>query len=264
MPLTNLSHISLTTTLNCTLNLTMEWQALSSALQTASQSTLGNMERRHQDWFDDNATDIRSLIHNKNAAHDALLRNPNSRTLRENFSSKRATVQRKLRWMENNWWAEKAAQIQSYANINDTKSFYEALKGVYGPRHFSLHHVRSTDGDLIKNKELILKRWAEYLKKQLNKVHTTDPGFLDDLRTLPIIPKLDDPPSFDEVEKAILRLKDNNTAGPDNIPPEVIMYGSCVLHRRLHNFILDCWSAKCFPQQWKNANIILVRKQKGD
>ena len=116
----SLSHISTTITLNCTSNLTMEWQALSSALLTASQSTLGNMERRHQDWFDDNATDIRSLIHDKNAAHDALLRNPTSRTLRERFSSKRATVQRKLRWMENNWWA---AQIQSYANINDKRAF---------------------------------------------------------------------------------------------------------------------------------------------
>ena len=44
------------------------------------------MERWHQGWFDDNAADIRSLIHNKNAAHDALLRNPASRTLHERFS----------------------------------------------------------------------------------------------------------------------------------------------------------------------------------
>ena len=151
--------------------------------------------------------------------------------------------------MENNWWVRKAAQIQSYANINDTKSFYEALKGVYGPRRFSLHPVRSTDGVLIKNKELILERLAEYLQNLLNKVHTTDPGFLDDLPTLPIIPKLDDPPSFDEVEKAIFSLKDNKAAGPDNISAEIIKYGGCVLHRRLHNFILDCWSAKCLPQQ---------------
>ena len=28
-------------------------------------------------------------------------------------------------------------------------------------------------------------------------------------------------------------------------------------------FILDCWSAKCLPQQWKNTNIILAYKQKG-
>ena len=39
----SLSHISMTTTLNCTSNLTMEWQALFSALLIASQSTLGNI-----------------------------------------------------------------------------------------------------------------------------------------------------------------------------------------------------------------------------
>ena len=75
----------------------MEWQALSSALLIASQSTLGNMGRRHQDWFDENDADIRSLIHDKNVAHNALLRNPTSRTLHERFSSLRATVQRKAK-----------------------------------------------------------------------------------------------------------------------------------------------------------------------
>ena len=144
----------------------------------------------------------------------------------------------------NYWWVQKADQIHSCANINDAKNFYEALNGVYGPSRFFLHPVRSTDGVLIRNKELILARWAEYLQSPLNKVHTTDPGFLDDLPTLPIIPKLDVPSSFDEVEKVILSLKDNKTAGPDNIPSEVSNLGGCTLHRRLHNFILDCWSAK--------------------
>ena len=170
--------------------------------------------------------------------------------------------------MENNWWARKAAQIQSYAisyaNINDAKNFHEALKGVYWPSRFSRHPVRSTDGILIKKNELILARWAEYPQNPQNKVHTTDAVFLDDLPTLPIIPKLDDLSSFDKVEKAIHSLKDNKTAGPDNIPAEVIKYVGCASHRRLHNFIHDCWPAKCLPQQWKNANIILVYKQKGD
>ena len=43
------------------------------------------MERRDQDWLDDNAADIRFLIHEKNAAHDALLRNPTSRSLHDCF-----------------------------------------------------------------------------------------------------------------------------------------------------------------------------------
>ena len=75
-----------------------------------------------------------------------------------------------------------------------------------------------TDGVLIKNKELILARLTEYQKKRKKKVHISDPGLLDDLPTLPIISKLDDPPSYCEVEKAIFCLKDNKAAGPDNIP----------------------------------------------
>ena len=136
----------------------MEWQALSSANLDVSKSTLGNVERRHQDLFADIAADIRSPIHTKNAAHDSLLLNSTSRTLHESFSSMRATVQRKPWWMENNWWARKAAQIQSYADINDARKSYEALEGVYGPTLFSLHPVRSIDSVLIKNKEFILAR----------------------------------------------------------------------------------------------------------
>ena len=152
----SLSHISTTTILNCTSSLTMEWQNLSSALLIASQSTLGNMERRHQDWFYDNAAGICFLIRDKNAAHDDLMRNPTSHTLHERFPSIRAPAQRKLRWMEDNWWARKAAQIKSYANINDTKNFHGALNGVYWPSRFSFLPVKSTDGVLIRNHELIL------------------------------------------------------------------------------------------------------------
>ena len=101
---------------------------------------------------------------------------------------------------------------------------------IYGPSRFSLHPVRSTDDVRIKNKELILARWTEYLRSLLNKVRTTDPGFLDDLPTLPIIPKLDDTPSFDEVIMIILSLKDIKLACPDNVPFEVIKYGGCALH----------------------------------
>ena len=107
-----------------------------------------------------------------------------------------------------------------------------------------------------------LERWAEYTQNLLNKNHATEPAFLDDLPTLSNIPKLDDPPSFDEVENAILSIKDNKSAGPHNIPPEAIKHGGCALHRRLHNFIHDCWSAKCHPQQWKMATLFMYTNRR--
>ena len=63
--------------------------------------------------------------------------------------------------------------------------------------------------------------WAEYLQNMLHKVHATDPGFLYDLPTLSIIPKLEDPTSFDEVEKAVLNREGYKAAGSDNIPADV-------------------------------------------
>ena len=79
-------------------------------------------------------------------------------------------------------------------------------------------NIQCTSGVLIKNKELIVARWAEYQRTLLNKDHISDTALLGDLLTLPIIPELCDPPSFDEVEKTILCLNDNKAAGPDNIP----------------------------------------------
>ena len=68
-----------------------------------------------------------------------------------NLSSIRATVQRRLRWMENNWLARKTALILIYSIINDAMIFYEALRGVYWPSCFSLHPIRSSDVAQINN-----------------------------------------------------------------------------------------------------------------
>ena len=124
------------------LTLQWEWQSLSSAFQDSSQSTLGNMERRHQDWFEDYAADIRSHIHFKDL-HTmlccgiqllALFMNDfplfvrqccdsaatvlrqccdsaatvlrqccdSAATVLRQCCDSAATVQRRLRWMENN------------------------------------------------------------------------------------------------------------------------------------------------------------------
>ena len=100
----------------------------------------------------------------------------------------------------------KAAQIRNYADVNDAKSFYKALRGIYWPSRLSLHPVRSIDGALIRNKVVILTICARCLQSLLDKVHATEASFLNDLPTLPTIQNLDDPPSFDEMETAILSL----------------------------------------------------------
>ena len=84
-------------------SLTDEWSFLSGLIMEAATETLGFSMRKHQDWFDDSLLQIRNLLHEKNAAHDASLRNPGSASLRSRWQELCSKVQRELRLMENNW-----------------------------------------------------------------------------------------------------------------------------------------------------------------
>ena len=82
-----------------------------------------------------------------------------------------------------------------------------------------------------------MAKWTVYRQDLLNKVHTTYPFYLDDLPTLPIIPRLDDPP-----EKPILSLKYNKAVGYDNIPAEFVVVSSS--HHSPSLGVLLFWSAQ--------------------
>jgi len=133
--------------------------------------------------------------------------------------------------MENNWWIQKAEQIQRLVDINDTQKFYEALKAVYGPSHHAVHPVKSKDGNtIIKG---ILSRWAEHLSELLNCMNSTDPTLVDLTPQFPVIPQLDDHPALHEIQTAIKGLKNNKAAGPDGISGEVFKYGAVLAAGRV-------------------------------
>jgi len=189
----------------------------------AASTSLGFRSRKHQDWFDENNTDVHKLLKARNDAYAVKLQNPMSVSHDLRWKALRSQVQKELRQMENSWWVSKASEIQSYADTNDTQKFYEAIKATYGPSHHSVHPVRSKDGNTpIKDQQGILARWAEHLGDLLNHISSTDPSFIDLLLQLPPIPELDHLQDFHEVHTAIKGLKNNKSAGPDTLPAEVL------------------------------------------
>ena len=65
--------------------------------------------------------------------------------------------------MQDSWLKQKAEEIQNYADKNDIKRFYDAIKTVYGPQPVSSYPLLSADGQkLLTEKVHILDRWAEH------------------------------------------------------------------------------------------------------
>lgn len=160
---------------------------------------------------------------------------------------------------------QKAQEIQNLAGINNTQGFYDAIKALFGHRKWTIAPVRSADGStLFKERHEILGRWANHFNTLLNHTNPVDPHILDKLLDLPTITHLDNPPQYSETRQAIRSLKNNKSAGPDGIPAEVFKNGGFMLTHRLHLLISHIWEHESLPQDWKNANIVVIYKNKGD
>ncbi|XP_042228725.1 uncharacterized protein LOC121870820 [Homarus americanus] len=147
--------------------------------------------------------------------------------------------------MENDWWVKKAQEIQAFADVNNTHGFYEAVKSIYGLHRRNVTPIRSLDGTTLYKSNQMIAHWITS--------HPCRP-----------CTSYDEAPLLQEVEIAIRGLSNNKSAGSDGIPAEIYKHGAPHLTKRLHSFLLTIWATKSIPQDWKDANIITINKNKGD
>lgn len=110
------------------------WEALKITLLETSRDTVGYKTRKHQDWFDEN-DEIQHLSHAKQKAFCTWQNDIDSTAKREAHSKAKALVQSRARELKNQWWIEKALEIQRLADSGDTRGFFNATKAVYGPSY---------------------------------------------------------------------------------------------------------------------------------
>ena len=195
------------------------WAKLRDEVDSAAWETIDVLKKHHQDWFDDNDTEIQGLLAEKYAAHKAWLADKPSDAKRDRFHSLRGKLQKQLRCMKDKWWKRKAEEVQGYADSKNAKLFYSSLKEVYGPSQRSAAPIRNLQGELLTNNEAINKRWSEHFEQLLNRPSSIDPSVIEEIPERPLSTELDDLPTENEVEEAIKELQCGKAAGPDGIPP---------------------------------------------
>jgi len=89
---------------------------------------------------------------------------------------------------------------------------------------------------------------------------------LEAINALPLIPtlhELDADIPLGAVKVAIKLLKNDKASGAGGIPAEVLKCGGEALAAELHAVFELCWRTHCLPQDFKDANIITLYKNKG-
>ena len=226
---------------------------------------LGPDTRHHQDWFDENDSEIHVLLEEKHRLLRAHQNNPSSTAKKAAFTNMRSKVQSKLRSMQDSWLSAKADEIQGYADRQDTKRFYDALKAVYGPQPSGSSPLLSADGStLLTDKKQILERWADHFNSVLNRPAAINDEAIARLPQLAINQELDAPPPNEEVSKAIKQMTSGKAPGPDAIPAEVYKMGGETIRSELTNLFQTMWNQEHLPQELKDATIVHIYKRKGN
>ena len=241
-----------------------EWATFRDTVYKTAETILGHPTRKHQDWFDDNDQEILDLLSRKRAAHTAWLSDKTSTAKHEAFKTLRSEAQLRIRQMKDAWWEAKATELQNYADQHLTKLFYSGLKTVYGPPSSAMTPVRAAEGTLLTEKKQILERWTAHFSQLLNRPSCVDEQALLNMPQRPLIPALDEGPTIEETVKAINQLQTGKAPGPDGIPSEIYKMGGQALAEQLTRLFQAFWEKGELPQDFRDANIIHLYKNKGD
>ena len=242
-----------------------QWATFRDNIHSAALECLGPATRNHQDWFDENNTEIRELLDEKHRLLRAHQNDPSNMAKKAAFTNIRSTVQARLRQMQDSWLSAKADEIQSYADKHDMKNFYNALKVIYGPQSSGSSPLLSADGSsLLTDKKLILERWAEHFNGVLNRPAQINDEAIARLPQVPINHQLDAPPSEVEVSKALRQLSIGKAPGSDAIPAEVYKTGGPTTLNHLTRLYQSMWNKEQLPQEFRDATIVHIYKRKGN
>nr|VZH91194.1 unnamed protein product [Spirometra erinaceieuropaei] len=216
------------------------------------------------DWFDDNDAAIRNLLAEKNRLHKAYVDHPTDAT-KAAFNRSRRQLQQRLREMQDAWTARKAEEIQGYADRNEWKNFFSAIKAVYGPPTKGTAPRLSADGNThLTEKTRILQRWAEHFRGVLNRPSAISDAAIARLPQVETNVDLDLPPSLQETIRAVQQLSSGKAPRSDAIPAEVYKHGGPQLMDHLTALFQEMWRQGEVPQDFNDATIVHLYKRKGN
>ena len=109
----------------------------------------------------------------------------------------------------------------------------------------------------------VLQRWHQHFSNLLNQQSNFDEEVIQQMPTVPPYHEFDRPPSMEELEVALSWLKKRKAGGKIAILPELLLCGGPVLWGRLLQLMQDIWRNGEVVADWKDAEIVPVRK-KGD
>uniref|UniRef100_A0A8D8WWM8 Craniofacial development protein 2 n=1 Tax=Cacopsylla melanoneura TaxID=428564 RepID=A0A8D8WWM8_9HEMI len=234
------------------------WNTAKSIITEAAEEQIGRMERKRiEEWYDE---ECKQLIEEKNMARKRMLER-NTRNNRERYHNLRKESKKLLKKKKKEALKKKIKEIDQLSRENEQRKFYAAVNRMTKKFQPKINACRNTNGDIITDEEVVLKRWEQHFKELLNEEQSeptsrTNEQILEDDNV--------NIPTISEIRKSIMKMKNNRAPGDDNITAELLKYGGDAVETMMLEIISTIWEKEKMPENWTTGVLCPILKKGGD
>lgn len=211
-----------------------EWHNIQTILLEGAKTVEENKEHENKDWFDQ---ECKEAIENSRAAKQLWLQKQTVE-IEQQYKKARNKVKTVCRRKKRENINQEIEKLQESYNAKDIKRFYKTIKWEKKGHQQQSIGLKDKAGELYMDEMKI----TDLHKQHIEKIFTNEgEKKIEQKRELEIETKL---PSWENFQRIIKGAKNNKSSGADNIPMELIKYGSEPIQRRIFELIKQIWKRK--------------------
>jgi len=237
------------------------WEQLRDCLVASAIKVVGCGHRRQPDWFLESEQQLSPLLAAKRQAWNQVLCD-DSPSSRQRFRQSERIVKHAVQDAKEAW-IKKTAEA---ANVDrDGRGRWSCVKQLqevfHGRRSVRTSGVLSEDGQLLSEPVEVVARWFRHFGGVLDVPSQFSQECVDRMTSCEERTELDDPPTEEEFENALGKVKLRKASGTSRISPEMLVSGGPVLHRVLLGLFRRVWREGCVFGEWRDALVVPVPKR---
>ena len=106
-----------------------------------------------------------------------------------------------------------------------------------------------------------MQRWHQHFSKLLNQESTFKDEVIEQIPMQLPCPEFDEPPTEEELEGALSKMKKHKAGDKTEILPELVLFGGATLLDRLLELIQLIWKEGEVVADWKNTEVVPIPKK---
>ena len=235
-----------------------QWEHYKKLWHDTCEEVLGKKKTQHKEWISaDTIHKLEARIERK-----AVLNNSRTRAAKakaqEGYTAVDREVKRSIKKDKRDYIDDLARQAETAARQGNLRDLYLVTKKLTGKLQQTGEPVKDNNGNPLTTTKERLKRRAEHFRELLNRPTPDSPPDIPSAETE--LPISCDKPSKAEIKKAIMTLRSDKAAGPDEIAAEAIKADIETAVDVLYSLFSNIWE-KEVPAQWKEGIIIKLPKK---